>query len=401
MRAEMPASITVCLALQLVLMQLCQQLHALRVEVDVALQLLVDAVYLLVIHEGCYLALLQSLCEEGERLLHELHVAMTDDLLEALQLLVAGAQRRLCLVLSLRHLQLCTLTALTGCLYVGAVAVERKADAHLEAVDAFALLRVATITEGDAGKPLVLLHLQIHVGGAEGGLSHCHISVGSKGKRAILLEVSYLRIDGQLRVYHVQRLATVELAELLHEGSALALRLADEGAHLHAVEPYLVKLKSVGVACLHALLIHLEERLAVGKALTQHGEGLIEADKVDADQLSLEEDVAALLGKELVAHGLLHLSLLVACGILRGEINLLAYHKLALRHAGVSLREERAVLHGRSGEGVARLYLKHIGLAVVGKRLQGEVVGCHLLEHVANGVGKGCAIRAERHYCCD
>lgn len=81
MRAEMPASITVCLALQLVLMQLCQQLHALRVEVDVALQLLVDAVYLLVIHEGGNLALLQSLCEEGERLLHELHVAMIDDLL--------------------------------------------------------------------------------------------------------------------------------------------------------------------------------------------------------------------------------------------------------------------------------------------------------------------------------
>ena len=326
---------------------------------------------------------------------------MTDDLLEALQLIVAGAQRRLSLMLSLRNLQLCTLTALTGCLDVGAVAVERKADAYLEAVDAFALLRVATITEGDAGKPLVLLHLQIHVGGAESGLSHCHVSVGSKGKRAILLEVRYLRIDGKLRVCHVQRLATVELAELLHEGSALALRLADEGAHLHAVELHLVKLKSVGVACLHALLIHLEERLAVGKALTQHGEGLIEADKVDADQLSLEQNVAALLGKELVAHGLLHLSLLVAGGILRGEINLLAYHKLALRHAGVCLREERAVLHGRSGEGIASLYLKHIGLAVVGKRLQGEVVGCHLLEHVANGVGKGCAIRAERHYCCD
>ena len=93
MRAFQPASITVCLALQLVLMQLCQQLHALRMEVDVALQLFVDAVYLLVIHEGCYLTLLQSLCEEGERLLHELHVAMIDDLLEALQLLVAGAQR--------------------------------------------------------------------------------------------------------------------------------------------------------------------------------------------------------------------------------------------------------------------------------------------------------------------
>jgi hypothetical protein len=123
MRAFQPASITVCLALQLVLMQLCQQLHALRMEVDVALQLFVDAVYLLVIHEGGNLALLQSLCEEGERLLHELHVAMIDDLLEALQLLVAGAQRRLCLMLCLRHLQLCTLTALTGCLDVGAVAV--------------------------------------------------------------------------------------------------------------------------------------------------------------------------------------------------------------------------------------------------------------------------------------
>ena len=76
---------------QLCLVQFCQQLHALTVEVDVALELLVDAVYLYVIDEGGDFALLQSFVEERERLLEELYVAVVDDLLKSLQLLVFGA----------------------------------------------------------------------------------------------------------------------------------------------------------------------------------------------------------------------------------------------------------------------------------------------------------------------
>ena len=71
-------------------MQFGQQFHALTVEVDVALEFLVDAVYLYVIDEGGDFALLKSLVEERERLLQELDVAVVDDLLKALQLLVVG-----------------------------------------------------------------------------------------------------------------------------------------------------------------------------------------------------------------------------------------------------------------------------------------------------------------------
>ena len=130
-------------------------------QVDVALELLVDAVYLDVIDEGGDFALLQSLVEEGERLLQELDVAVVDDLLKALQLLVVGAHRGFGIVLCLRHLQLGTLAALTCCLDITTVGVEGEAHAYEEAVDAFATLGVATIAEGDVGQPLVLLHLQI------------------------------------------------------------------------------------------------------------------------------------------------------------------------------------------------------------------------------------------------
>ena len=72
-------------------MQFGKQFHALTMQIDVALELLVDAVYLDVIDEGGDFALLQSLVEERERLLQELDVAVVDDLLKALQLLVVGA----------------------------------------------------------------------------------------------------------------------------------------------------------------------------------------------------------------------------------------------------------------------------------------------------------------------
>ena len=77
---------------QLIPVQLCEQLHALAVQVDMPLQLLVDAVYLYVVSQGGYLALLQRLPEERKRLLQQLHVAVVYHLLQALQLLVAGAQ---------------------------------------------------------------------------------------------------------------------------------------------------------------------------------------------------------------------------------------------------------------------------------------------------------------------
>ncbi len=134
----------------------------------------------------------------------------------------------------------------------------------------------------------------------------------------------------------------------------------------------------------------------------QHGEGLVEAYKVDADQLSLEQDVAALLDKQLVAYGLLHLSLLVA------------WRHTSWGNQSPDLPQARSpprrskpfVKNGLySTDGPARALPAFMSSTsawhVVGKRLQGEVVGCHLLEHVADGVGEGCAIRAERHYCCD
>ena len=72
-------------------MQFGKQFHALAMQVDVALELLVDAVYLDVIDEGGDFALLQSFAKERERLLQELDVAVVDDLLKTLQLLVVGA----------------------------------------------------------------------------------------------------------------------------------------------------------------------------------------------------------------------------------------------------------------------------------------------------------------------
>ena len=62
---------------QLCLVQFSQQFHALTMQIDVALELLVDAVYLNVIDEGGDFALLQSLVEERERLLEELYVAVS------------------------------------------------------------------------------------------------------------------------------------------------------------------------------------------------------------------------------------------------------------------------------------------------------------------------------------
>ena len=206
---------------------------------------------------------------------------------------------------------------------------------------------------------------------------------------------------GQLGGGYVDGLAAVELPELLQEGGALALCLADEGAHLHAVELHLVQFKGVGIACLHALLVHQEEGVAVAKALAEHGESLVHADEVEADELRLQEYVAALLGYLLLAHRLLHLRLLAAGGVLRREVDLLTHHELALGYAGVAFREERTVLYRRTAKGVRGFHVKHVGTRVVRCRLQGEVVRSYLLEHVANGVGEGGATRAECHGCGD
>jgi hypothetical protein len=122
---------------------------------------------------------------------------------------------------------------------------------------------------------------------------------------------------------------------------------------------------------------------------------------LEAEKLRLQEYVATLLGEELFAYALLHLGLLAACGILGREVDFLAHYKLALGYAGVALGEERAVLYRRSAKRVGRFDVENVGLIVVCKSLQGEVVGCYLLEHIANGVGKGCATRAECHDCGD
>ena len=115
----------------------------------------------------------------------------------------------------------------------------------------------------------------------------------------------------------------------------------------------------------------------------------------------MQEYVATLLGEELFAYALLHLGLLAAGCILSWEVNLLTHYKLALGYAGVALGEERAVLYGRSAERVGCLDVEHVGLIVVCESLEGEVVGCYLLEHVADSVGEGYATRAECHDCGD
>ena len=101
-------------------------------------------------------------------------------------------------MLRLLHLQLGTLTALACRLYVAAVAIERETHAYHEAVDGFALLGIAAVAEGYAGQPLTLLHLKVHVGGAQGGLRHCHVGIRCYGEGAILLEVDYRLVVGQL-----------------------------------------------------------------------------------------------------------------------------------------------------------------------------------------------------------
>ena len=140
-------------------MQFSQQLNTLAMEVDVALQLLIYAVYLDIIDKGGDFALLQSLGKERERLLQKLYIAVVDNLLQALQLLVVGAQGSLSLVLCLHNLQLGTLTALPGSLDIVAVAIQWEAYTNEKAVDAFAMLGIATIAKGDIGQPLVLLQL--------------------------------------------------------------------------------------------------------------------------------------------------------------------------------------------------------------------------------------------------
>ena len=92
-------------------------------QVDVSLQLLVDAVYLDIIDKGGDFAMLQSLGKERERLLQKLYIAVVDNLLQTLQLLVVGAHGSLSLILCLHHLQLGTLTALPGSLDIVAVAI--------------------------------------------------------------------------------------------------------------------------------------------------------------------------------------------------------------------------------------------------------------------------------------
>ena len=104
-------------------MQFSQQFNALAMEVDVSLQLFVYAVYLDIIDKGGDFALLQSLGKERERLLQKLYIAVVDNLLQTLKLLVVGAQGSFCLVLCLHYLQLGTLTALSGSLYVATVAI--------------------------------------------------------------------------------------------------------------------------------------------------------------------------------------------------------------------------------------------------------------------------------------
>ena len=120
---------------------------------------------------------------------------------------------------------------------------------------------------------------------------------------------------------------------MLQKRCALTLRLVNKGAHLHTIKLYLVKLKGVGIACIHTLLIHLQQSLAVGKSLVEHGQCLVETYKIDAKELCLEQYVATLLDKKLLSYDVLHLCLLVACSILCGEVDFLANHKLALCHA--------------------------------------------------------------------
>ena len=119
----------------------------------------------------------------------------------------------------------------------------------------------------------------------------------------------------------------------MNKGRSLPLRLIYKGANLHAIELHLIEFKGVGVASLHAFLIHLQQFLAIGQTLLQHGERLIEADDIDAEQLRLKQDVATLLGQELLSHRLLHLRLLVAGSIFRGELHLLTNHKFAFGNA--------------------------------------------------------------------
>lgn len=128
-------------------MQFGQQFHTLAMQIDMALQLLVNAIDLHVVSEGSYLSLLQSLGKERKRLLQQFYVAMVDDLLQSLQLLIAGAQRSHGLMLGLRHLQFGALLALACCLHLAAIAIQWKANANENAIDGLPLLGVSTVAQ--------------------------------------------------------------------------------------------------------------------------------------------------------------------------------------------------------------------------------------------------------------
>ena len=231
--------------------------------VDVALELLVDAVHLGVIFQGVDFALLQGFGEEFYRLLHHLHVAMVEHLLQTHELLIARTKLRLGGAPCLLHLQLCALAALLSSPDVLAVAVKRKAHAHKHSVHRFLLLRVAAVAERDVGQPFPLLHLHVHVCRLQHRLSHQYVGIRGEGKCLVRLEVGYRLELRNLHIVDGHRLSAVELRELLQQEHPLVLRLAHQGLHLHAVELHLVHLQYVGVASLHALVVHLPQRFAV------------------------------------------------------------------------------------------------------------------------------------------
>ena len=255
-------------------------------QVDVALQFLIDIVDFLVIDQRGDFSLLQRFGKEGDTLVHHLDIAVVEHLLQPLELLVARPDRGLGFPARLHHLYLGTLLALTGSLDFLAVAVEREAHVHHHSVDRLSLLGVPAVAHREVGQPLALLYLHVHLGCLERGFGCLDVGVVGqcqRFKRLVVCDGCKLRHSGHVDLYG---LSTVELLELLEQQYALVARFGHQGFHLHDIEFHLVEFQDVGVAHLHTLLVHTAQLLTARETLVEHTERLVEAYMIRVESTS-------------------------------------------------------------------------------------------------------------------
>ena len=158
------------------------------------------------------------------------------------------------------------------------------------------------------------------------------------------------------------------------------------GADGHALHLHLVHLDGGRVARRKPLFEEGQQLVGVAAALGQQGLFAVEAHEVKAQQLGLEQHVAA-RGGVLPVDGLAaHPVGLVACAVERGEVEALRHDQLGGGHAVHVGHEEGAVLHGEVAQAVGRARFELGGLGVALQGLEDFVVLPDRLQHLVNAL---------------